>query len=139
VIKLLIASGRELDLGQPANENGDVVGRALRLGNPEIISLLESFRDHPGRTRHRVRLELGWADAVAAEVFAPVVFLSDDYFALKRNVAESSNRARRFFAIVRRLPMELQMLIARRAAGSAKDTISGRQVDEALKDLVRSL
>ena len=45
VIRLWIASGRELDLGKP--------------GMTKVVTLLERFKRDPGKTRSEVRMELG--------------------------------------------------------------------------------
>ena len=43
----------------------------------KVTPLLERFRENPRDTRHVVRIELGFYDDVAAEMFALVVFVSD--------------------------------------------------------------
>ena len=51
---------------------------ARRSKNPEVASVIRSFIANPTQTRHELRVKLGLPDAVAAEVFALVVFLCDD-------------------------------------------------------------
>lgn len=65
LIKWWIASGREMDLGQHGDENTDAIDAAREEGHQEVISLLESFRDHPEETRLTVRSEIGWYDEIA--------------------------------------------------------------------------
>ena len=43
-----------------------------------MVSLLERFKSDAAETRHAVRLEIGWYDELAAEMFAIVVFVSDE-------------------------------------------------------------
>ena len=83
VIKWWIASGREMDLGQPGNEKNDAIGVAKKRGKTEVVSLLERFKDNPEETRHEMRMELGWFDEMAAEIFALVVFLCDGLLEIK--------------------------------------------------------
>ena len=77
-----------MDLGQPGNENNDAIGVAKKKGKTEVVSLLERFRDHPAETRYEVRVELGWVDEMAAELFAMVVFLCDGLLEIKRQDSE---------------------------------------------------
>jgi len=76
LIKWWIASGREMDLGEPGNEQTDAIGVAKRDQEkidresdedfeerkrqfPEIVTLLERFRGNPEQTRSEVRKGLG--------------------------------------------------------------------------------
>ena len=61
VIKLWIASGREMELGEPGNWKTDVIGVAWMRKKIEVISLLKKFKAHPSQTRNAVRTELGIA------------------------------------------------------------------------------
>jgi len=42
-----------------------------------VVTLLERFQGDAAQTRHAMRVELGLLDELAAEMFAPVVFVSD--------------------------------------------------------------
>lgn len=81
VVRLWIASGREMDPGEPGNEAGDVVlvGKRRR---EELGVLLERFRANPAQTRGEVRRELGLFDDGAGEIFALVIFLCDGLLAI---------------------------------------------------------
>ena len=60
VIKWWIASGREMDLGQPGNIwTNDAIGAAKKGEKPEVVSLLERFKTNPEKTRSEIRKELG--------------------------------------------------------------------------------
>jgi len=64
VIKLWIASGREMDLGQPGDEKTDAIGEAKKLephytrdlkkNTAESVTLLERFKANPEQTRAEV-------------------------------------------------------------------------------------
>ena len=58
LIKWWIASGREMDLGQPGNVTNDAIGVAKKYGKTEVVSLLEIFKANPSQTRSEVRKEL---------------------------------------------------------------------------------
>jgi ankyrin repeat protein len=83
VIKLWIASGRELDLGEPGNDPDDAIEVAMKEKKTEVGSLLERFKANPEKTRHEVRVELGCFDVMAAEMFALVIFHSDGLLKIK--------------------------------------------------------
>jgi hypothetical protein len=136
VIKWWIASGREMDLGEPGNEKNDAIGAATRNERNEEVSLLERFRDHPEETRHEVRVELGWLEEMAAEFFALVVFLCDSLLEIR---GESMTGAARFFRIAQKLPIELQMVLSYRMVGSMGGNIRGEQRELAFRELAKKL
>jgi len=59
VIKLWIASGREMNLGKPGDSKTDAIGEAKKNGKTEVVSLPEKFKSDPTKSRSEVRLELG--------------------------------------------------------------------------------
>ena len=77
VIKWWIASGREIDLGEPGDYFTDAIGVARNEDKIEVVALLERFQSDATQTRHAVRVELDLLDELAAEMFALVVFVSD--------------------------------------------------------------
>jgi len=138
VIKWWIASGREVNLGKPGDvDKTDAIGMAKQRGKTEIATLLERFKSDASKTRHAVRVELGWYDQQAAEMFALVVFVSDGL--LQTNDSTTTTPAARFFNIARRLPLELQMMLCFRQVGSTKEIIAGKESEVAFKELARRL
>jgi len=141
-MKYLIASGK--DLGDIENQRGTSAWpdhkkyTALEIarysGFDEGVSLLERFMANPLRTRHEVRLGLGMVDMVAAEHFALVIFLCDGLLQLKPSTMDFTPE-RRFFVIAQRLPMELQMILCHRAAGSMKQNVIVKHSESAFKAL----
>ena len=151
VVKWLIASGRDLADFKKGNDGSidaddyTALEIAREKHRPEVVSLLERFMANPVQTRHKVRVELGLLDALAAEVFALTVFLCDDLLHLKpalifSNPAAASEAFRFFFfGIARRLPMELQMILCHRVVGSVKESILTKDSEAAFKSLARIL
>jgi len=138
IIKLWIASGREMDLGKPGDvEKTDAIGVAMKYGKTEVATLLERFKSDAAKTRHAVRVELGFLDDLAAEVFALVVFVSDGL--LHVNDSTTTTPAARFFSIATRLPLELQIVLCHRQVGSDKEIIPGKDSEMAFKELARRL
>ena len=128
VIEWLIASGRDLgDIGVKGNFRGNNL-TALEMARHEqsdAVSVLEKFIANPAQTRHELRVKLGVSAALAAELFAVVVFLSDDLLQPRPALATiiAASAATRFFAITSKLPMELQMILCHRVVGSMKQNI----------------
>ena len=52
VIMWWIASGREMDLGTPGNDETDAIMVAKERGMTEVVALLERFMENPVETRH---------------------------------------------------------------------------------------
>jgi len=137
VIKWWIISGREMDLGKPGDvDKTDAIRVAKKRGKLEIATLLERFKSDASKTRHAVRLEIGWYDGVASEMFALVVFVSDGLLQIKDT---TPTPAARFFSIAAQLPLELQMVVCFRQVGSDKEIIPGKESEVAFKELARKL
>jgi len=137
VIKRWIASGREMNLGKPGDDTKtDAIGAAKKYRKTLAVILLERFKENPKNTRHAVRLEIGWYNEAAAEMFALVVFVSDGLLQIKDT---TPSPAARYFEIARQLPLELQMMLCFRQVGSAKEIISGKGREAAFKELARKL
>jgi len=137
IIKGWIASGREMDLGKPGDAKTDAIGEANKRGHTEVVTLLERFKENPEEPRHALRLEVGWYDEAAAEMFALVVFVSDGL--LRTRDQSTSVPAARFFSIATQLPLELQMVLCYSLLGSGKEIIPGKDSAAAFRDLVESL
>jgi len=137
IIKWWIAFGREVDLGTPGDVlKTDAIGVAKEEGNTEVVALLERFKNDAVQTKHAMRVELGWYDEAAAEMFALVVFFSDGL--LQFNDTTPSPAAR-FFSIAAQLPLELQMILCFRQVGLVKVIIAGKDSELAFKELAESL
>jgi len=104
-IKWWIASGREMDVGEPGDiDKTDAIGVAKKRRYVEVVTLLERFKENPVETRHAMRVELGWYNEAAAEMFALVVFVSDGLLQIN---GTTPSPAARFFSIASQLPLEL--------------------------------
>lgn len=82
-------------------------------------------------------------DSLSAEMFALMVYVCDDYLALKSQdeFAEKRDRqaaAARFFGMASQLPMDLQMVLCNRAFGSAKALILTKNSEPAFLNLSKS-
>jgi len=111
---------------------------AIEKNHPEIFSLLERFTADPVQTHYQMLEKLGVLGERAAEVFALIVFLCDDFLQLEET-GDQKQAAIRFIEIARRLPMEVQMIVCRRLVDSVKDSILAKDSEVAFKDLARIL
>jgi len=75
-----------MDLGEPGQWQTDAIGEAKERGMTEVATLLERFQENQVETRYQVRLELGLVDEMAAEMFAMVVFVSDELLQVTREM-----------------------------------------------------
>jgi len=141
VVERWIASGREVDLGRPGNPLSDALGAARWQGMTEVAELLNHYRRDPAKARHEARLRLGCQEELAADVFALLVFLCDDLVTLPLAEAATPPQraaATRFFAVARRLPMDVQMVLCHRSIGSPKTVITGNASELAFQALGRT-
>ena len=137
VIQWWIASGREMDFGKPGDGKTDAIGGAKQNDETEVATLLERFQSDATQTRHTVRVELGWYDEVAAEMFALVFYVSDGLLQVKGTTI--STPAAKFFTIATQLPLELQMVLCYRLVESDKEIIQGKESEVAFKSLAETL
>ena len=129
-----------MNLGKPGDiHKTDANGGAKQNDETEVVTLLERFQENPVKTRHVVRLELGWYNEAAAQMFALVVFVSDGLLKTKATGVKAGARRTRFFNIAAQLPLELQMVLCFRQVGSGKEIIPGKESEVAFKSLTRRL
>jgi len=127
-----------MDLGKPGDiDNTDAIGVAEEYCKAEVVTLLERFKSDATKTKHAMRVEVGWYDDLAAEMFALVVFVSDGLLQIKDTT--TTTPAARFFSITRELPLELQMVLCFRQVGSGKEIIPGKESEAAFRELARML
>jgi len=70
-------------------------------------------------------------------VFVHVILLSDEYYTLiSNNENEKQDKARQFFRLMLKLPMDLQMVVCNRMFDLLKDSIKSQLIDQALKFMV---
>ena len=141
VIKWIIAMrGDEMkDLDKKGEDWDDKEYTAIEIARErnkrEVVSLLDRFVANPTQTRHETSLELGLVDAMSYELFGMTVFLCDDLLKLRK--PEASSSAPRFFNIITKLPMELQMILCYRVFGSAKQNMKSKDSEAAFKHVAQ--
>lgn len=135
VVEQWICSGRDIDPRIKGELSKDSVKEALRL--------LWDYFQKPAEVRLQVqRRAKGNADAAAAYIFALVVFVCDGLLEIRRlrekEVPELVFfKAVRFINLIRRLPMELQMIVAHRVIESGRHFVTVGEAEAAFQTLAR--
>ena len=131
---------------------------ATREGKATVARLLRMYKQHPQATTQEVRLELEDRDAYVADLFVEVVLVTDGFLRpndasrdvggshsavavtgrelVTREEVEGRRRARTFFRIMSKLPIELQMVLCHLGRDSVGLTVKGVDVEKALRHLV---
>jgi ankyrin repeat protein len=100
----------------------------------EIEELFNEYKFNPINTKWRLRLRHRFhLDFESARYFLFVVLLSDGYFTLKEQ--EENNDTTRYFSIMLRLPMKLQMLVCNRLFGLPQNIILASIINVVLKEM----
>jgi len=114
----------------------EVNGRRAVKNGKAIADLIDAYEQNPRAVRLQLRRGAGLIPKDVAAVFALVVFLCEGLLKLKRRTPQKGNLAR-FFSILQRLPMELQMLTCNRAFESMKDSVLTKVSEPSFKKLAK--
>jgi len=140
VAKLLFASRTFVNTraksvaGKQEWNNKTAMQQAIAFGHLEVVNLIDIYEKNPVILRTRLRAQFGFHERDSAELFAAIVMLSDGYFKLNGlNNDPDHARLLRFFMLMSRLPMELQMIISNAVFDVDKRFFSRRLFDENLK------
>jgi len=139
VIQWMMATSKFLDIDRMTDPLSDMdphttpYETARKKGHKTVADLCLSFKNNPGFTKMKLRKELGITDALAADFFATIVLISDNYLQFKPNLNDDTLRIQRFLRIACNLPLELQMVLSNRMAESMADFVLTRDFDDALK------
>jgi hypothetical protein len=138
VVKSFIISGRDFNVG-PTWDRQSVPGCTWDEGiwqrKLQIADLVDLFKSNPQSTRRKLRQERSQKEA--APYFAPIVMLCDGH--LKLPSVDRTSKTKRFYAVVQRLPMELQMFMCHLLVDSSGEFITSQNTEVALKNLVKTL
>lgn len=148
-LKRWIASGRDIDLCD--GKYYSVRSRMGDISNP-TVDLLNDYVKTPDLVRHAVRRELGgggeegeFKAELAADFFAVVIFVCDGLLEFDEERAalfvlpETASRNERFLRIASGLPIDLQLILCNRAAGSMAANIPGATRETAFRALAKAL
>lgn len=131
-------------LAFPHRDNGlldpRVEERARVGGKGEVLRLIGEFKGNRADCLHQIRLHFCryFVDELAADLFSHVVFVSDALLVVKEengDGGEKERRARRFFSVAAKLPIELQMGLCYRAFGSRKEIVLSCHSEVAFRQL----
>jgi len=86
---LLLADWRHVDFtSRHSTEKTSPVDKACGSGYMPVANLLDAYERNPDLVITQLRRELGKFDTLSAEVFATIVYLSDDYFTFNQSFLE---------------------------------------------------
>lgn len=156
-VMAIIASGRDVNL-QTKGKHYD--GRMLTAAGiaqvnkqPDLAKLLADFEENQEKMRFEAKLSLGQRECLSSHLFALTVLYSDQYLALVAPSSTSSSstatateeaaapqeeKAARFFRVITRLPLELQMIVCNRVFRLARDLISTKDSEPAFRYMVHT-
>ena len=106
---------------------------AREMGHRSLMQLLMDMKRRPVLTRECLFLGRRDPQAIAGHLFGVVVLLCDGYLAIKRLCLKG--KAARLLLIAKRLPLELQMMLAARTALYRRDHVPPAQVEVSLRYL----
>jgi len=147
IVKLLIASGHPLgdfehEIITTYHSADTLMDRLTRQSDMPTIKLLENFLRDQDKTRFEVQMELGMTRPMASNLFGMVVFLCDGLVLVKDHSSTSQEinamNSTKFFDVVQKFPMELQMMISNFAFGINEELIKAADREKGLKDVARS-
>jgi len=105
----------------------------------QLLLLITEYLDNPHQTRTRLRTLPGIREFLIGEVFAQMVFLSDDFLVIvarqHENEVKEVRQTRRFWSLAMKLPMELQMLLCNRVFESGRDLVLTKHSEPAFRKL----
>jgi len=152
IVEEMLASLREIQGVEKAMREAKKGWNPLKC--VKIVPLLEEYLVKPFDVKNLLRSKLNSQEYGPVSIFVWVVLLADNYFHLKilnngseiNQQNEATNQKpdvtgrladkRRFFTVLIKLPMDMQMMICNRVFDLEKDVIRGNLVDMVLKFMV---
>jgi len=125
--------------GEGINEVFEHAARAALHRKKKLTLLQKLWRSVTTHGKGKEKAHDEHADqATVVEIFALVVFYSDGLLKLHAFETEKvKKKTKRFFAIAKQLPMELQMLLCHRVAGSNGFLVTIRDSEVAFRNLAK--
>lgn len=136
ILQLFLISNRPLDFNLRSTWAGtNVLEEAGRKKNSEILHLLSQFMANPQKVRMDLMIKLKEHVCLAAEVFAIIVMICDDYLVYRRlpNADEKQKNMVKFLSMACRLPIEIQMVLCNRMFDLSSNIIFTKHSQQAFK------
>jgi len=116
----------------------------LKKGRENVVLLLSAVLADPFNTRLHILEEFSLKGQAISEMYAMMIFVSDDYFRIKTSNqltphSDSSSKAIQFWKIAIQLPLDLQMILGHRMYKSAANFILSQDSEPAFKRMARFL
>jgi len=127
---------RQTSIPKSTRETEENYQRRITNG-PLCGDLIEEYGRAPVAVRHRLRRQPGLRDYFAGQLFALLVFHSDNFVTMPEQTTTHTH-TKRFFEICTRLPLEVQMILCNRMFGSPRDIILTKDSEPGFQVLARS-
>lgn len=136
VMKYWIALGKEVDMDEVSTVINKVDGDIEDEEGLPVFRLLGAYTEDPVKTRSNMIKELDLEGYLSSRIYALVIFLCDGL--LEKKKQDANKEALRFFSMVQKLPMEIQMMLCRMARGFTGNTILDKDAEKSFRQLAWS-
>jgi len=130
VIRHLLAGKKKVDLDAKWR-NITAIEQAQRNDRKDVVQLLQAYQVDSDKVRQQLRKQLGICARNASDTFALIVFLCDEYLAIKS--AHREGPTCRFLKIAQQLPLDAQMVLSNRLFGLESEIVPLRLSEESFK------
>jgi len=143
IIQLMIVIRPEIDVHlSPKGSSGSPLVIARISKHTEVVDFLESYIRDPVSVHFELWLKLGYQQSYQVYTFSMMVLYSDDFLSPSKSSPEplSETRAKRFFRLTERRPLELQAKVCACLFGSKRSGTGyfpSTEVDTACRKLFR--
>lgn len=142
VVKMLMALREDLDEGVTANAGTNSWNltnsreQALIFGHFDVCNLIDRWAKERHVLRKQLLSELGISEEHACYLFLFVILLNDDYLRFRHTTSTDPKilKTLKFFSIVERFSMDIQMVVCNRVYGLSTDIITTAKFENVLKD-----
>jgi hypothetical protein len=143
IVKLILAFGQEdVDLKlnvKSKSDNDDMAFTVLEIAERHnqvtIVEIIKQFNNDPLSTKHQLQIEFKVVKILVSELFVSVVMFCDGYFVI-RQCEKNDVKTIRFFKMLEKLPMELQMILCGMVYDYNKDIVRIKDIESSLKNII---
>lgn len=122
-------------IGTDDTQQMNILEVARACNRVRTVDLLERFFNDRTRIVYNIRRELKIPKYLAVDLFVLVILFSDDFLEFK---VPEDPKVKRLFLILKRLPIEIQMVCCHRIFGSSRNIIQSKDFEDGLRDYYRS-
>jgi ankyrin repeat protein len=136
IVELILSCKKDVDTQYKIAGKSTAKEIAIFRGTTDIAPLIDEYETCPKSCRHRLRAKLGFAEQDSVDLFALVTLINEG---LLQCTGDKQQKAKRFFHVISKLPLELQMLLCNHTYSVKKDFVSSQPLQKSLQNLIASL